>query len=266
MTETATENSTMSQISIYGELEKMTAGNFANRLLFKLCGLKDVIADPALQHWFDEAHPQIREALEETAQTGKASSKLAYWANNGSYRPEDYFMLVEEGKKGSSAELREFLTLTDNHTPPLRMIDHLSLWVVASMTTHLPPQERVELILLKPDLLQDTYDMAFNAVSENGRPLIADEERALILARVSPADAEQIGKNRKRQGEYTVHFTGLTPDGKMMGGVFDTRILPAQARWSGILRAREAAKSGREPECVSTAARLVVPAAEHCRC
>ena len=132
----------------------MSQHNFSNRVLSETCHFEDLAKNPDHWHYITDNYDSIMDELKKAP--NRASSALATLATSGCFKSSEFYNMVEEAKKASPEELKEFLELREKHVGGgLRMIDYMSFPLIVRMTKNIPSAEKINLIMTKPELLSD---------------------------------------------------------------------------------------------------------------
>lgn len=207
----------------------MSQHNFANRVLSETCHFEDLAANPNHWHFITDSYDNIMAELMKDPH--KASPALATLATSGCFESSEFLDIVKEANKASSAELKEFFELREQHAGGgLRMIDYLSFPLVVRMTKNIPSAERIDLIMTKPELLSDKIYM-YPALME-----LTSDERTVLMEKATPEQKEHLENVIAKADNplEIVHYTAHD----MSGGYIWLVCVEAQSRYKDIKMAR----------------------------
>ena len=124
-------------------------------------------------------------------------------------------------------ELSEFLTVRENWSTELRMIDYLNARTVTEMARHLPDEDKLGLWLLKPELIE-----GFNAVSSLDKFSEASQKKILDTVK-DPVQRTKLEQEKDNKLIGGVHVS----IGLMGGGNVDPDSIDITGNF-GVVRRR----------------------------
>lgn len=212
------------------QLTAMSQHNFSNRVLSETCHFEDLAKNPNHWHFITDNYDGIMAELKKNPH--KASPALATLATSGCFKSSEFLDIVKEANKASSAELKEFFELREQHAGGgLRMIDYLSFPLVVRMTKNIPSAERIDLIMTKPELLSDKIYM-YPALME-----LTSDERTVLMEKATPEQKEHLENVIAKADNplEIVHYTARD----LSGGYLWLVCVEAQSRYGDIKKARQ---------------------------
>ena len=222
------------------ELKKLSSPNFTNRTMLMLTGAEDFLTQERYQkdRFYIDLIYDIA-MLDLSKDVIKPSRALTALAFNGAFRPEDYQKLIDVSKNASADELKEFLTQEVDYEPKERVVDYLSLPMLAMMTEHLKPWETVDVLLIEPNLIKKCLP---DIRSTTFKKLIS-ENTYLLLQRKAPKEL----KDDVKMGDNILLGWGLSASGmnrkeEFVSTQLDKRTVQAVAHWADVRDARKAVK------------------------
>ena len=207
----------------------MSQHNFSNRVLSETCHFEDLAKNPDHWHYITDNYDSIMDELKKAP--NRASSALATLATSGCFKSSEFYNMVEEAKKASPEELKEFLELREKHVGGgLRMIDYMSFPLIVRMTKNIPSAEKINLIMIKPELLSDKIYM-YPALME-----LTSDERKTLMEKATQDQKKHLEDVIKRADNpmEIVHYT----TSNMSGGYIWLVCVEAQSRYVDIKKAR----------------------------